>query len=880
MSEELDDNIVKEEGLEFDTSFEDITPWNGAYDTGKDVRMKWLRNFKKIRKNFEDLFEKVISGIDDRYLHKDRPDQTEFLVKFLKGLEAGLYAEGGKDGSKLHADGLAELGRMQVNGDSEFRGNLSSKEFISGFLTGKGWAIQLKKVLNAAGVEEDKYVAEFDDLIIRGTLRVYEFIVSQLLGENDNRIFTAMLEVDHYDKSSGKVYLDTQDGKFYNPFRVDDYIMVQQYNGMPSEKNNFYVTKQYELIVTEVGMENELAWVKFKDFTTTMEGGNAESLIAKKDTFVRIDNLSDPDRKGIIQMMTVGSNTPYMDVAYGLKTDPDNALKVRIGKLEGIYNSLFGWLKDYGAYLLNVYAIGSYRQRVTGEDLYTKIEMLKEQFLTEFKSQYYTLTDEDNFLKNTAFTADMQYWTVTNNVQFFKIGGVPLYLNRNLITSKIGVAQVEEYNGKKMLHLNNNTVKQLNKDIRKPGTHKEYVTDDDTGSGAYKEVKDTLYLYLRFYARTSGRLTIGFPASSQEEGALPYTEIDIDEDAEMQVMQWQGTWDSAGDFVLGYTGDMYVSLLSLTTEPLDNFKVETSTRFEQTSRYILLVGEKVDEANKSITELGLRIDAAEEQILLYADKIDEANQEITKLGLRIDAAEENITLYAEKISDTEDKLAKLELSVDGITSTVADGDTIVSTINQTATTVAIKAERINLNGYVSANNSFSVDTDGTINLGGFTVDEGRFIWEQHDYFGGISRGLKLGYSNYDDEGVIDVRFNPSTFGVFGIKIAGGAPGGACIYANSKTTGQDYTSLLPSGMSYAGYFKGPVVARDTDYGFSSDVIAGSEIRAITGWNDNGTYTYLRGISFDSTYDLDDVRFTVRNGLIVALHKDNGEIIIQG
>lgn len=59
MSEELDDNLEKEENSNgFQLDFEEITPWNGANDTGKDVRMKWLRNFEKIRQNFE-----LLSGL-------------------------------------------------------------------------------------------------------------------------------------------------------------------------------------------------------------------------------------------------------------------------------------------------------------------------------------------------------------------------------------------------------------------------------------------------------------------------------------------------------------------------------------------------------------------------------------------------------------------------------------------------------------------------------------------------------------------------------------------------------------------------------------------------------------------------------------------------
>lgn len=103
-------------------------------------------------------------------------------------------------------------------------------------------------------------------------------VISQLLGENDNRIFTGMMEVDHYDPATGRVYLNTRDGKFYNPFRADDYIMVQQYNGIPSQENGHYITKHYELIITDAGCgdqsdgENRLDWVEFKTSSRQMEG--------------------------------------------------------------------------------------------------------------------------------------------------------------------------------------------------------------------------------------------------------------------------------------------------------------------------------------------------------------------------------------------------------------------------------------------------------------------------------------------------------------------------------------------------------------------------------------------------------------------------------
>lgn len=829
------------------------------------------------------------------FLRKDKADETKYLIKFFAGLEAGLYAEGGKDGSKLYSDGLAELGRLQVNGNSEFRGNLSSQEFISGFLTGKGWAIQMKKYLNAAGVEEYKAVGELDDLIVRGTLRVFEFVVSQLLGENDNRIFTAMLEVDHYDPVSGKVYLDTQEGKFYNPFRVDDCIMVQQYNGMPSEENNHYVTKQYELIVTEIGMEGDLAWVKFRNFTTSLEGGTPESLILRKDTFVRVDNLSDPDRKGIIQMMTVGSNTPYMDVAYGLKTDPDNALKVRIGKLEGIYNTLFGWLQSYGAYLVNLYAVGEYRQRNTGEDLDTKIEMLKEQFLTEYKKQYYDITDEENFLKNTAFQNDMEYWSVESDTQFITVSDNPLYVNRSLVAIKQGFVGIEEHEGKNMLRISNNGIRQLNVNIRQPGTHKEY----NELTGKETEVRDTLYLSLKAQFVTSGTLKIGFPVNT---GTLQYVEESVSaiNPNSYTVMQWSGTWNGNGDFVLEYSGDMYVSLLSVTTKPLDNYRATVSTQFKQTESTIGLYGSKIDNLNQSVTSLGveidaanetislhstkisrlestttnlgLKIDAANERIDLYADKVDDIEGSVTNLGVRISAAESNITMYAQRITQNEQSIAQLEVSVDGISSTVIseiDGNTIVSKINQTATTVSIEASKINLNGAITANKTFKIDTDGTFSatagkIGGFTISGGRLDWKSRDYFGNDSRSIKIGVSSTSTEGLVDINFNAATTGRFGVKVLGSNAGGACIYASRYSSG--YT-MPYSAHSYAAFFDGSVGCTQSIF---TETCAATEFFAVTSYDNYGNAMGYKGVTFGyNDYDLDSVRFQVQNGLIVGV-----------
>lgn len=634
-----------------------------------------------------DLADKL-KGLDDKYLRKDQPDSTQYLIQFFAGLEAGLYAAGGKDGSKLHPDGLAELGRLQVNGDSEFRGNLSSKDFVSGFMTGKGWAMQLKKYINAAGVEETRAVGELDDLIVRGTLRVFEFVVSQMLGENDNRVFTAMLEVDHYDPATGKVWLNTQNGKLYNPFRIDDCIVVQQYNGMPSEDNGYYITKQYELVITGVGVgdmslgEDRLDWVTFKNFTTTMEGGDV-SLIAKGDTFVRWDNLSDPTRKGIIQMMTVGESTPYMDIAYGLKTDPDNAHKGRVGNLEGIYHHLFGWLQSFGAYLINLYAVGDFRLRRTGESLDSRLEMLSGLFATNFSKLTYEITEEDNYLKNASFTENLDGWsTDASDAHYISSNDEPFLVNGSLMAIAEKVAAIEECEGRNRLHLHNASITQSNSLIRKPGTHKVYVTSESATSDDYTEEPDKLYLSIKFLPVSSGTLTLGFVGASSDAGSLPFISRGVERSNDWQTVQVSGTWDGVGNFVLSYTGNMYVSLLSLTADPLSDFKSEVSTSIEQTATNIRLLGTNINNVKGTVTQLAIDLDAAEERITIYANKVDNIEGSVTDLGLRIDAAESDITLYATQVNDHAARLKSLDTQVSSLNSGIDAAASAVSDLEK------------------------------------------------------------------------------------------------------------------------------------------------------------------------------------------------------
>lgn len=257
---------------------------------------------------------------------------------------------------------------------------------------------------------------------------------------------------------------------------------------------------------------------------------------------------------------------------------------------------------------------------------------------------------------------------------------------------------------------------------------------------------------------------------------------------------------------------------------------------------------------------------------------------------------DQVTLYAQKVTTVEGTVTTMRSELDVLPGQISSkvsssdfkGNNIVSLINQTATTITIDASKINLVGKVTIgmldktimeNGKIKTElinadalvaknlaaTKGTI--GGFTIESGRLAWKQYGYFGEDSRSLYLGASTENTDGVVDIKFGAATTGKFGLKCVGSNMGGASVYASTGNL------VYPaSGMTYAGFFVGPVDVRDTNSGISSDVCASKKFRYITGRNDNGTYTYNEGVNWGNGMpdnpDLDNIRLIVRGGIIVG------------
>ena len=656
----------------------------------------------------------------------------------LKELWVREYAKFG-DGAKHYDDSLKAIPAIEVLGDAVFADSLSSPDFVSAFFGGNGWSIKKKEVVNAAGVVEYKYHLEIDSATIRNTLRVYEMIISQLLGENANRFFSDMMKVDHYDPKTHRVMLDTEGGKLYNSLRPGDIIMVQQYNGNPSAENDWYVTKAYEFRVTAVGVgnlndgEDRLDWLEFDNFVSEMEGMTPAKAFKKGDTLVRCDNDRNPNRKGLVTVMAVGENTPYMDILYGMKTDPKHALKGRIGNLEGIRTDLFGWLEGFGAYINNLYGVGKFFNYQTGESLTASMQMTREVFKRVYTETTYNVSDENNFLKNGSFQHDLEGWdkcTTSGDVapagsgtEMLGIneggGATPLLINgQPMSVSNKVTAQTEVKDGIRVLHLYGMGIAQDFSLIRANGTH-EVMSSSDTSNDRTTSVPDQLFMGIRILPVTAGHLSVRFLKSS---GGYTGWEKDITSALDWVTYQANDNSDDPwkysgnGKLVVSYTGECYIRLIALTTDAISNSWEQYATKFEQNARRITISASKQSaDLTEAVAEINIEFDNIRSTVTNNKDAADRAFANIiSDLNAEIASRESLEGVYYATWVYQNDHLLSLmagEFNSDGTIKGYADLKVQVSGISTTVTDNKTAADRAfknltdNLNAEISSRKS-------------------------------------------------------------------------------------------------------------------------------------------------------------------------------
>lgn len=637
-----------------------------------------------------------LEDLDKRYLRKDINDEAAGEIIFDKKIGSSIFLDGmdGK-GWEIKADGRAIFDESWFRGNVLFKKRVGSHTFISGFPNGFGWNIAPYKRVNSAGVEEQKFRLEIDDINVRGSLRVYEFIVSQLRGENDNVIFSGMMKVEYYDHATGRIYLDTGNGVLYNPFRSGDILMVQHFGGMPTGENDYNIIKQYELRVDQVGIgnlsdgEDRLDWITFVNFA----GDKAD--IAQGDVLTRIDSVADSTRKGIVKITTIDEiGAPYMDVVYGMKTDPDNATKARIGNLSGIRTK--NGIDLTGVW--GIYGNGAYFENSTyildtGNTVEQEFSIMNGKFESSIEGIRNDISLEPgNILKNSSFSQNTDYWVTENSISFWGHDGSFIYANDSFLSEKRGVSDIYQDGNRNVLRISDSYILQRNDVINIPSHETEATEYDYSFSLHYRVVK-------------AGILTAGF------EGSSLYVSMSLEPSSSYRKLSKAGKWDERGDFRISFDGEILIYGVSLFIDNLADAIIRLETRIEQTEESIKLAATKdyVDEeTGKVYTKYDSQLNITAGQISAISTRVDNIRNEIDTAGW-INTTQGN-TLFAAK--------------------SLENGDNIISYINQTATTTTIKSNRINLVGAVTYSDLDSSLQDKVDAAGGDALDKALEAYEK------------------------------------------------------------------------------------------------------------------------------------------------------
>lgn len=645
--------------------------------------------------------------LNKKYLRKDVNDTAHGEIIFDKKIGSSIFLDGmdGK-GWEIKADGRAIFDESWFRGNVLFKKRVGSHTFISGFPNGFGWDIAPYKRVNSAGVEEQKYRLEIDDINVRGSLRVYEFIVSQLRGENDNVIFSGMMKVEYYDHATGRIYLDTGNGLLYNPFRSGDILMVQRFGGMPTVENDYNIIKQYELRVDQVGIgnlsdgENRLDWITFVNFA----GDKAD--IAQGDVLTRVDSVADSTRKGIVKITTIDEvGAPYMDVVYGMKTDPDNATKARVGNLSGIRTkSGIDLTGVWGIYGNGAYFENSTYILDTGNTIEQEFSIMNGKFESSIEGIRNDISLEPgNILKNSSFSQNTDYWVTENSISFWGHDGSFIYANDSFLSEKRGVSDIYQDGNRNVLRISDSYILQRNDVINIPSHETEATEYDYSFSLHYRVVK-------------AGILTAGF------EGSSLYVSMSLEPSSSYRKLSKAGKWDERGDFRISFDGEILIYGVSLFIDNLADAIIRLETRIEQTEESIKLAATKdyVDEeTGKVYTKYDSQLNITAGQISAISTRVDNIRNEIDTAGW-INTTQGN-TLFAAK--------------------SLEDGNKIISYINQTATTTTIKAERINLVGAVTFS-MFNTSLQGTINGKANSSDLGDLAYDDYVSMSNLSSTLQ------------------------------------------------------------------------------------------------------------------------------------------
>ena len=610
---------------------------------------------------------------EQEFLSRKRNDRTKGRITFEQGVVFGEEENGFVDGK-----GNAELLTAVV------KELLSSGDYSGGGLTDSGWKL---------GMDEDRLSHLIvDKLTVRQVMNVFELLINKVRSVG------------------GQICVSAANGKIKAVEEQGDYYLIS------FEQKNMFVRHDLVRCQTFTGMDLRSYWVEVADVTEAgivVAKEEFESVEPKAgDECVLMGNTAVENRQNLVLISATEDGEPRVDVMDGVSGKSfGNALRARLGNLDGIKDDTFPWNnqpRGNGLYADNVYLRGTFLLS-TGEDVKTKLEITEGKVQSAIDSVRNDFLSEKGYLNNPTFASGLEKWNSENETVFFLVGNRWIWANGAALSKKGDGASVVTDMGRKVVRIRNKYIRQKHENLR-------FVPTFPTNSAGKKEA---LPVYLSFFYRCAkaGTLKIGFE-NVDKTGFADFNSMEVSEEiaATGGYVQYtcSGLWNGTGDFKLEFDGDIYLYMLVLSTDKIEALTYKYKTLFEQSERLVKISAAVYDKDERALQETGLMIQP------------------------------EGTGIY---IKDANGKLALIGV---GVEETDAEGNK--------KTVIKLTADNIKLEGLVTANGYFKVKEDGSVEAVNGTFRG--HVYAEGGAIGGFSIGNgHIGGADviYNEDGTIEVK---------------------------------------------------------------------------------------------------------------------------
>ena len=375
--------------------------------------------------------------VENSYLHKDKTDAANFLIKFLQGIRIG------NNTYSIDANGNAILSDVIVK-------LLKSLDFNEAEQS--GFAIKQRS--------DGKFQMLLTDLIVWGKAIFNTLLIRELSYVGGNIVLSPAAGKISYIKEvysdttnemiAWKCYLLADDGTTatINSFKVEDQVRCKTFNIAPGVYENVS-NRDYWRLVTKVSTENEVitdaeghelydgkkfAWIQIAK-ENCMEGSNNPAV---GDTIVLMGNRSDKSRQHLLMMETEGDSAPRFTMYRGINTYSLKDKSIFDVSFDGIniVSKYFNMVSASGEKVWTPVYRGDWKEG-TEYSYYDEVTWLGTRWLC-ISQEGQTTTDEPS--------EDSPYWKATTNVYTPK-----LYLYTDIVNSGIAIGETHNVTCKLML---------------------------------------------------------------------------------------------------------------------------------------------------------------------------------------------------------------------------------------------------------------------------------------------------------------------------------------------------------------------------------------------------------------------------------------------